>query len=153
MPDETRKRILPAIPRIIRSTRYSLTARGRSLSPSMRRPTGRSFFEKAIGRMRVPAPAAGMMPHIGRTSVATAASGIASSSAARRSAVCSARVRSRAAPASRGDVIRAALAHCLGMPLDLVQRIGIDPASVSVVERGADGPRVLRPNHVDDGSE
>src|SRR3954471_11480664 len=48
----------------MRSTTCSLMARGRSVMPSNRLPTGSSSFENASGWMRVPAPAAGMMPHI-----------------------------------------------------------------------------------------
>src|SRR5438270_9557405 len=64
LPGEMTKqmRVAPAIS--IRSTRYSLTARGRSASPSKRLPTGRSSFENASGWMREPIPADGMMPHI-----------------------------------------------------------------------------------------
>jgi probable phosphomutase (TIGR03848 family) len=47
---------------------------------------------------------------------------------------------------SHGDVIRAALAHDLGVHLDLLQRLEISPASVSVVELGPEGPRVLLVN-------
>ena len=38
-----------------------------------------------------------------------------------------------------GDVIKAVLAHYLGTPLDLFQRLVIDPASVSIVELHDDG--------------
>jgi probable phosphoglycerate mutase len=44
---------------------------------------------------------------------------------------------------SHGDVLRALIAHVLGIPLDLFQRIEITPASVSVVEIEEYGPRVL----------
>src|SRR5215208_6678109 len=64
LPGEMTKQILSAPPRIIRSMRYSLTARGRSVFPSRRLPTGNNSFEKANGCMRLPAPAAGIMPHI-----------------------------------------------------------------------------------------
>ena len=37
---------------------------------------------------------------------------------------------------SHGDLIRGVVAHVAGIPLDLCQRIAIDPASVSVVEVG-----------------
>lgn len=47
---------------------------------------------------------------------------------------------------SHADVIKAALAHYLGVHLDLFQRIVIDPASVSVLGLGPFGPRVLRVN-------
>src|SRR3954451_7634197 len=55
---------LSAPPSTRRSTRYSLTARGRSRPPSCRLPTGSSSFENASGCMRLPCPAAGMMPHM-----------------------------------------------------------------------------------------
>jgi broad specificity phosphatase PhoE len=44
---------------------------------------------------------------------------------------------------SHADVIRAALAHCLGMPLDLLLRLEISPASISIVDMEQHGPRVL----------
>src|SRR2546425_4348163 len=66
-PGEMTKQIFAAPPRIIRSTRYSLTARGRSASPSIRLPTGSSSFENASGWILLPIPAAGIMPHIGIT--------------------------------------------------------------------------------------
>jgi probable phosphoglycerate mutase len=44
---------------------------------------------------------------------------------------------------SHGDVIKATLAHCLGLPLDLFQRSEISPASVSVVRIERHGPAVL----------
>jgi probable phosphoglycerate mutase len=47
---------------------------------------------------------------------------------------------------SHGDVIRAALAYWLGMPLDLMQRLEVEPASVSAVELDDDGVRILRLN-------
>src|SRR4051812_44525092 len=47
----------------MRSIRYSLTATGRSLSPSLRLPTGSNSLENAKGFMRLPRPAAGTMPH------------------------------------------------------------------------------------------
>src|SRR5579883_3329370 len=64
LPCEMTIQIFSTPPRSIRSTRYSLTARGRSVEPSNRLPTGSSSFEKASGCIRLPAPAAGMMPHI-----------------------------------------------------------------------------------------
>src|SRR5690242_5402780 len=64
LPGEMTKQMRVAPPRTSRSTRYSLTARGRSRSPSRRLPTGSSSFENASGCMRLPCPAAGTMPHI-----------------------------------------------------------------------------------------
>src|SRR4051812_25611968 len=64
-PGEITKQTRLAPPRTIRSTRYSLTARGRSTpSASSRLPTGSSSLLKASGWMRDPAPAAGTMPHM-----------------------------------------------------------------------------------------
>src|SRR3954464_328009 len=62
LPGEITKQILSAPPSTSRSTRYSLTARGRSRSPSRRLPTGSSSFEKASGCIRLPCPAAGTIP-------------------------------------------------------------------------------------------
>ncbi|HEX6288106.1 MAG TPA: MSMEG_4193 family putative phosphomutase [Herpetosiphonaceae bacterium] len=50
---------------------------------------------------------------------------------------------------SHADVIKAALAHYLGVHLDLFQRIVINPTAVSVVRLSPYGPQVLRVN--DDG--
>lgn len=49
---------------------------------------------------------------------------------------------------THADVIKAALSHWLGQPLDLFQRVGVAPASVSVVDLPRDGgpPRVLAVN-------
>lgn len=47
---------------------------------------------------------------------------------------------------SHGDVIKATLAHYLGVALDLFQRIEISPASVSVVRIERHGPQVLLVN-------
>src|SRR3954469_5839415 len=64
LPGEMTMHSLSAPPRTRRSTRYSLTARGRSRPPSCRLPTGSSSFENASGCMRLPCPAAGMIPHM-----------------------------------------------------------------------------------------
>lgn len=53
---------------------------------------------------------------------------------------------------SHGDAIRATLAHFLGVPLDLFQRIEIDPASLSLVECGDDYVRVRLLNAPSTGS-
>jgi broad specificity phosphatase PhoE len=47
---------------------------------------------------------------------------------------------------SHGDVIKGVVAHMIGTPLDLMQRIEISPASVSVVGLGEHGPYVQRIN-------
>ena len=50
---------------------------------------------------------------------------------------------------SHADVIRGALAHCLGMPLDLMLRLEISPASISMVVIDQYGPRVLCVNNTE----
>jgi probable phosphoglycerate mutase len=47
---------------------------------------------------------------------------------------------------SHGDVIRAILLYCLGMPIDFVHRLEVSPARISIVEMDADGARVLQVN-------
>jgi probable phosphoglycerate mutase len=47
---------------------------------------------------------------------------------------------------SHGDVIRAAILHYAGIPLDLFQRIEIYPASVSVIELDDHAPRIVTLN-------
>lgn len=44
---------------------------------------------------------------------------------------------------SHGDPLRSVVAFYLGIPLDLMMRFEIDPASVTVVEAAEWGPRVL----------
>ncbi len=52
---------------------------------------------------------------------------------------------------THADIIRAVLAHYLGSPLDLFQRLDVLPASVSVIDLPRDGwPRVPVVNHVAD---
>jgi probable phosphomutase (TIGR03848 family) len=54
---------------------------------------------------------------------------------------------------SHADIIKAVLAHFLGMPLDCFQRLVIAPASVSIVHLPADGPpAVLACNSTGDAS-
>jgi broad specificity phosphatase PhoE len=53
---------------------------------------------------------------------------------------------------THGDVIRAVLAHFLGMHLDLLFRFQIDPGSVSVVQMHADGAVVRMLNWVPVGT-
>jgi broad specificity phosphatase PhoE len=51
---------------------------------------------------------------------------------------------------SHGDVIRSAVAHVAGIPLDLLDRIEISLGSFSTVEWYEDGPRLLRLNSTAD---
>lgn len=48
--------------------------------------------------------------------------------------------------ASHGDVIKAIVSDALGTPLDLFQRIAIDPASITVIRYGEERPTVVRVN-------
>jgi len=50
---------------------------------------------------------------------------------------------------SHGDLIRGVVAHVAGIPLDLFQRIAIDPASMSVVEIGEHHVRLRSLNVTD----
>jgi probable phosphoglycerate mutase len=51
------------------------------------------------------------------------------------------------AAVTHADVIKAVVAHYLGTPLDLFQRIGVAPASVSVIDLPTDGqPHVVAVN-------
>lgn len=52
---------------------------------------------------------------------------------------------------SHGDPMKAAVAHALGMPLDLFQRIVIAPASVTAIIYRPEGAAVLTMNSVDGG--
>lgn len=50
---------------------------------------------------------------------------------------------------SHGDIIRLAVSHFLGMPLDVFQRIGADPASISVIHFDKKGrPFIAHVNQV-----
>jgi probable phosphoglycerate mutase len=51
---------------------------------------------------------------------------------------------------SHSDVIKAVLAHYLGVHLDLFQRIEISPASVSILAIYSWGARVIRLNDTGD---
>ncbi len=50
---------------------------------------------------------------------------------------------------SHADPIKAAVAHALGTPLDLFQRIVVSPASISAIVYRRDGPAVLTVNSTD----
>jgi probable phosphoglycerate mutase len=52
---------------------------------------------------------------------------------------------------SHADPIKALLAHALGTPLDLFQRLAVAPASVSAVAFRRDGATVLTVNSLDGG--
>jgi probable phosphoglycerate mutase len=52
---------------------------------------------------------------------------------------------------SHADPIKAALAHALGMHLDLFQRLAIAPGSITTIAYGAAGPAVLGVNALGDG--
>ena len=49
---------------------------------------------------------------------------------------------------AHADVIKAATAFFIGVPLDLFQRLAISPASVTIVSFGPFGPQLLRMNDV-----
>jgi len=61
--------------------------------------------------------------------------------------------RGRVAVATHGDIVRIALSHLVGAPLDRFQRGVVDTASVSVVHLGGDMPRVLMVNDTGLGLE
>jgi probable phosphomutase (TIGR03848 family) len=44
---------------------------------------------------------------------------------------------------SHGDVLRLLIAHALGMPVDLMHRMELSPASLTILEAESHGPRVL----------
>jgi probable phosphomutase (TIGR03848 family) len=54
---------------------------------------------------------------------------------------------------SHGDVLRVVLAHALGVSLDLIQRLELSPASISILQVEYHGPRVLLLNSTDDWPE
>ncbi len=60
--------------------------------------------------------------------------------------LCRRHPRETVALVSHGDPLRALLAHYLGIPLDLLLRFEVYPASVSVVEAGEWTARVLSLN-------
>jgi probable phosphomutase (TIGR03848 family) len=54
---------------------------------------------------------------------------------------------------SHADVIKVLVAHCVGAPIDLFQRIEISPASVTVVVVAELGPWVVCVNHTSELAE
>jgi probable phosphoglycerate mutase len=59
----------------------------------------------------------------------------------------------RVAVVSHGDVLRSLIAHALGAPLDLFQRLEISPASISALEITEQGPRILWLNSTDGAAD
>lgn len=55
--------------------------------------------------------------------------------------------------ASHGDIIKAIVSEATGAPLDLFQRIAIDPASITVIRFGSERPTILRLNESAAGIE
>jgi broad specificity phosphatase PhoE len=49
---------------------------------------------------------------------------------------------------SHGDAIRSAICYWLGMPLDLLPRVELEPASITILRLQADGPRVIALNRM-----
>lgn len=62
-------------------------------------------------------------------------------------AMCEAHPRQMVAAFAHGDVIRLGLAHSLGIPLDLYQRLTVAPASISAIEFEPGGTRLITVNH------
>lgn len=54
--------------------------------------------------------------------------------------------RAAVACVSHADAIKLAIAHYLGLHLDLFQRLSVDPASISVLSIGASAARLIRLN-------
>jgi probable phosphoglycerate mutase len=61
-------------------------------------------------------------------------------------AICHEHRKGAVAVFSHGDVIRLAVAHYMGLAMDLFQRIQISPASVTVIHVGGGFPRLARLN-------
>lgn len=60
--------------------------------------------------------------------------------------LCDAYEGETVAVVTHGDVIRSTIAHYAGIHLDLMHRLEISPASVSVIAIDLHGPRILRLN-------
>jgi probable phosphomutase (TIGR03848 family) len=61
-------------------------------------------------------------------------------------AICAEHGKRSVCAVSHADVIRLAVAHYLGVHMDLFQRIIVGPASITVLAVGEDGPRVVAVN-------
>jgi probable phosphomutase (TIGR03848 family) len=55
-------------------------------------------------------------------------------------AIAAAHRKKTVALVTHADVIKSVVSHYLGQPLDLFQRVGVAPASVSVIDLPAEGP-------------
>ena len=51
---------------------------------------------------------------------------------------------------SHGDVLRSLIAHCIGLDLDVMHRIELAPASVSILKSEADHWRLLLLNSTEE---
>lgn len=60
--------------------------------------------------------------------------------------ICADHPKEMVAVFSHGDIIKLLLAHYLGMPLDMFQRLAVNTASVSVLQRVNGVPLVLKMN-------
>jgi probable phosphoglycerate mutase len=60
--------------------------------------------------------------------------------------ICSDHPRGAVCCVTHADVIRAVVAHFLGLHLDLIERITIGPASITLIAVAAFGPRVITVN-------
>ncbi|MFQ5854731.1 MAG: MSMEG_4193 family putative phosphomutase [Anaerolineae bacterium] len=61
-------------------------------------------------------------------------------------AICADHPEDMVAIMSHSDVIKAIIAHYVGMHLDLFQRLAVSPASLSILVFGKMGPRLVRLN-------
>lgn len=69
-------------------------------------------------------------------------------------AIASRHGKETVAVVSHGDVIKASIAHFIGTPLDLFQRIRVQPASVSIIDVPPTGPpAVIAVNRLASGVE
>lgn len=62
--------------------------------------------------------------------------------------LCAPSAPSSVAAVSHADVIRAAVAHVLGLPLQFYDRFDISPASITTLRIDEDGPRLLTLNEI-----
>jgi probable phosphomutase (TIGR03848 family) len=72
--------------------------------------------------------------------------GVQSRAVAELDAIAAEHPKATVAIFTHADVVRLALAHYAGMHLDLLQRLVVDPASISVVSTGGGVPRLVKVN-------